>query len=304
MPKAQRGKYTGLFIPFFLAACLIAGYWFYWSRLADRIENRVRTALPNGVAQSVDVTGFPYRLTLELGGVKLSADNGLAFTSSKVIATATPFNPMLWVLENADVPTVALSGQAAQSVKATKLQASLRLSSGGFRRLSLTFDGLEAYGAKPWSLGRSEIHFEAAEADPNTFAASIDLNSLKLAKPLEGPGAILGQTTSRILMRGPISQGSALTRSLSDWALAGGKFTIMAGEIAWGPIGFSNAKGELSLSPSGKWQGSLRGTGALKPEGIAVSALSGPVDLTIVDNKLSLSGLPGVDLSDAFGGGR
>jgi hypothetical protein len=304
MLKATMQRYGGLIIPFFLATCLILGYWFYWSNLANQIQNQVRSVLTDFNPQKVRVKGFPYRLTLEISDLKLLSDTGPSFASSKIVATATPFNPLLWVLEGAENPNISLNGEPGQPIKAKNLRASLRLSKSGLRRFSLMFDSIDVAGSEGWGVGEGKVHLEASEREPETLAASFDLKQIKLSKPLEGPIAILGQSIDRILMRGPITQGQAFTRSLSQWSSAGGKLSIMAGEIAWGPVAFTQATGELSMSSAGKWQGNVRGTGALKPEGIAVSALTGPVSLVIVDNELSLAGLPHINLSDAFGSGK
>jgi hypothetical protein len=285
-----------LIVPFFLAACLICGYWFYWSKAAATIETNVRNTLGPGAASSVKVTGFPYRLTLEVRDLNLKAQNGAAFTASSVNATATPFNPMLWVLEGALEPTLALPGGPSRPLKANNLKASMRLQEAGVERFSLTFDGLEALGNGGWSAGKGLFHLMTTFQSDNTLAMVIDLTNLRIAKPLDGPGAILGGTIGHIFVSGPIELRSALMTSLQTWRDAGGKFKIMAGEIVWGPVYLTKATGELSLSQANSWQGKVAGQGALKPEGIAVSGLSGPINLEIRDGQLFLSGLPGIPL--------
>lgn len=298
-PRSKR--YFGLIIPFVLAACLVVGYWFYWSKAASEVETRVRTAIPVSVVSDVRITGFPYRLTLELGDLKLKSGNGLGFSSSRVVATASPFNPLLWVLEGAQDPALSLPGGPSRTLQATNLKASLRLNSAGFERLSLTFDGLEAQGEQGWGMGGGQVHFVSDPKNADIIAMQTDIRAIRIGKPLAGPSAILGQTINRIMIAGPISQGRALSNSLADWSKKGGKLSIMAGELMWGPIAFTGASGDITLSPAQKWQGNVRGTGALKPEGIAVSALSGPVDLVIADNRMSLNGLPGINIGNAFG---
>jgi Uncharacterized protein conserved in bacteria (DUF2125) len=298
---ASKARNSGLIIPFFLAACVVGGYWFYWSKVAHQIEAQVRAAIPTSIAPQVKVTGFPYRLTLSLDGVALASDQGLSFKSSAIVATASPFNPLLWVLESAHEPALSLPDGPLRPLSATNLKASLRLKSDGLERLSLTFDGIEAQGDQGWSVGAGAIHLVADPKNADVLAMSTDLNAIKVGKPLEGPSAILGQTINRVRIAGPISQSRTLTRSINAWSSSGGKLTVMAGELMWGPIAFTEAAGEMTLSSAQKWQGTVTGKGALKPEGIAVAALSGPVNLTIADNKLSLNGLPGINIGNAFG---
>jgi hypothetical protein len=304
MARVSKNRFAGLLIPFFLAACLILGYWFYWNKVATEVEHRARAAIPQSVAALIKVTGFPYRLTLNLEDFNLANAQGLGFRASSVVATATPFNPLLWVLESAHEPAMSLPGGPMRPLRATNLKASLRLSPNGFERLSLTFDGIEAQGDQSWSLGTGAMHFVTDPKNAETIAMRLDLAAIKIGKPLEGPSAILGQTINRVMLAGPINQGSAFARSPQAWSQVGGKLDIMAGELLWGPVAFTDAKGDMTLSPSQKWQGAVTGNGALKPEGIAVAALSGPVNITIIDNKMSLNGLPGINIVDAFGDGE
>lgn len=300
MAKASFKRYAGLVIPFFLAACLIIGYWFYWQTAASRIEVSMRGAIPANAASSVKVTGFPYRLTLKINDLTLKGQNGSAFKASSVTATATPFNPMLWVLEGARDPSMALPGGPMRPLKATNLKASLRIQTAGLERLSLTFDGLEVLGDSGWSIGKGLFHIMTRFEDDVSLAMVLDLTAVRIGKPLEGPGAILGDTINHIFVSGPIDQRQALMKSTQNWRDAGGKFTIMAGEIIWGPVYLTQAKGDVSLSANDKWQGKLAGQGALRPQGVAVSGLSVPINLEIKDSQLFLSGLPGVDISSAL----
>jgi hypothetical protein len=300
MASFKLRHYRGLIIPFLLAACLVTGYWFYWSKAAHLIETQVRTRLPAAGASAVKVTGFPYRLTLEIDDVKVTAKSGAAFSASSVVATATPFNPMLWVLEGAHDPVFALPNGPARPLKATNLKASVRLQTQGLERFSLTFDGLEARGDGGWVLGKGLFHVMSRFEDDNSLAMVLDVKDVKFGAPLEGPGAILGDTINHIFMSGPINQRQALMQSAQSWRDAGGKFTIMAGEIIWGPVYLTKAQGDVALSANDTWSGKMSGQGALKPEGIAVAGLSAPVNLEIRDSQLFLSGLPGIDMTNAL----
>jgi hypothetical protein len=199
---------------------------------------------------------------------------------------------------------MSLQNGPSRPLKATNLKASLRLQPTGLERFSLTFDGVQAQGEQGWSVGGGQLHVVTDPQDTSRLALRGDLADVKIGKPLEGPSAILGQTVNRVMIAGPISQGPVLLSKPENWNAAGGKLTIMAGELLWGPIAFTEASGEMTLTGAQKWQGDVRGTGALKPDGVAVAALSGPVNLAISDNKLSLNGLPGINISNAFGNGE
>jgi hypothetical protein len=290
----------GLIVPFLLAGFLVAGYWFYWSRAAVAIETHVRAALPSNAVSTVKVTGFPYRLTLEVVDVRLVSQRGNGFQASSIVATATPFNPLLWVLEGADDPRFISSDGVTHPLKATALKASLRLNKKGLERFSLAFDTLETQGEGSWRLGRGLVHLMTGFKDETTLAFVGEVDGIQLPKALDGPGAILGQTVNRVRIAGPIDQGQTLIQSQKRWQAVGGKLNVMAGELLWGPVSLTNATGTLSLSPDLQWQGTLNGQGALKPEGVAVAGLSAPIGLELRDGRLSVAGLPGFDVSDAF----
>jgi hypothetical protein len=300
MTRAKPRNLTGLVVPFFLAGCLIFGYWLYWNRAASEVENQARRALSTNGYTSAKVSGFPYRLTLEIADLNLKAQNASQFKASKVTATASPFNPFLWVLEGALDPALAFPNGPIRPLKATNLKASLRFDKLGVQRFSLTFDGIEAQGEGGWKTGKGLFHLMSRFEDDVSLAMVIDLKDTTLAQPLDGPGAILGQTINHIFVSGPINERRALMTSLDAWREAAGKLTIMAGEVIWGPISLTKATGTLALSPTNKWQGTLSGQGALKPEGVPVSGLSGPISLQINDGRLSIGGLPGFDLSNAL----
>lgn len=300
MRNFSLNHYRGLIIPFFLAACLIAGYWFYWNKAASQIETQVRAAIPTSSAGSIKVTGFPYRLTLEIYNLNLKLQNGVAVKASSIVATATPFNPLLWVLEGAHDPMMALPNGPMRPLKATNLKSSLRLHREGLERFSLTFDGLATQGDGGWSVGKGLFHLMTQFDDSNTLGMVADFTDVQIGKSIDGPAAILGDKIHHIYAAGPVTQRRAFTKSITDWRQAGGKFTIMAGEIIWGPVYLTKATGDLFLSAQNKWQGKIAGEGALRPEGITVSGLSGPIDLEIRDSQLFVSGLPGIDLSGAL----
>jgi hypothetical protein len=298
-PKASKGL-GGLIIPFAIAGIFLLGYYAYWSKAAHEIENQARRVLSESTNSLVKVDGFPYRLSLTISDFKFANQNGLAFSASSLSATASPFNPVLWVLEGALDPKLTLPDQPERALVATNLKASLRLNNTGLERLSLTFDGLEAQGDGGWNMGAGFTHFVSDPKNADTLAFVTDISALRITKPLEGPAAIMGETINHIRIAGPISQASAFKRSLRAWQENDGKLTIMAGEVVWGPISLTNATGELALSTTGKWNGQLSGQGALNPEGKALQGLSAPVNLEIKEGKLGLSGLTGFILPNAF----
>ena len=91
-----------------------------------------------------------------------------------------------------------------------------------------------------------------------------------------------------------------MLKSARDWAKAGGVFTLMAAELVWGPVSLSNGSGSLSLTQAGAWQGQIGGTGALRPEGMPVSGLEGPIEVRIDDGWIELLGYKAIPLPKVF----
>jgi hypothetical protein len=300
LPMPLLKRYAGLLVPFFLAICLVGGYWIYWNRTASEIEARVRAALPAQAASRVTVSGFPYRLTLDLADPTVRAGNGVTFSARSFEATATPFNPSLWVMEGAIEPAFALPTGPLRPLKATNLKASLRLNASGLDRFSLTFDALEAQGEGGWRVGAGQTHLVSDGKAAGTIAFMAEFENLMLSKPLDGAGAILGQTVQKVRVAGPVEQGQVLFTRPADWRKRGGQFTLMAGDLIWGPISFMGGEGVLTLNEAAQWEGQIKGVGALKPEGMSVAGLTAPVSLDIVDGRVSFAGLPGLSLTDVF----
>jgi hypothetical protein len=139
-PAGKPRGLWGLALPLFVGAAVVMGYYVYWRHVADRIETQIRAALPADSMSSVTVNGFPYRLTAQITDLTLTNGNGARFRAQKLEATATPLNPLLWVLDGATAPTLQLGDGVKWPLQAKNLRASLRLKSEGLERFSLTCD--------------------------------------------------------------------------------------------------------------------------------------------------------------------
>jgi hypothetical protein len=74
----------------------------------------------------------------------------------------------------------------------------------------------------------------------------------------------------------------------------------MAAQIDWGPLSFDAGTGRLKVTPEGQWQGEIRGQGALKPNGMAIPALSAPIEIGIEDGQARLLGFSAARVPKAF----
>jgi hypothetical protein len=151
-----------------------------------------------------------------------------------------------------------------------------------------------------WQIGQGAFHLIADPKDTTRLAMSFDVADVVLSAEPKGQAALLGNRIAKIRMAGPITQGQVLLKSAKDWAKAGGVFTLMAAELVWGPVSLSNGGGSLSLTQAGAWQGQIGGTGALKPEGMPVSGLEGPIEVRFNDGWIELLGYKAIPLPKAF----
>lgn len=307
MPETRSTPLGGLIIPLALGALVFGGYCVYWNQTAQQIQAQVGQALPGLSKDAVTVTGFPYRFEAQITGLQVQTSTGFVFQASRFVAAASPFNLNLWALEGALEPQLKLPGGPLSPLQATDLKASLRLRDGQLARFSLTFQGLQAgtvdplgLGPAPWRTGAGALHLIADPKDTSRLAIALDLSALELSAVPEGPAAILGNRIDYVRLTGPISQGQTLVRSTRAWAKAQGEFTIMAAQINWGPLMFDAGSGHLRATPEGQWQGQVRGQGTLKPNGMAVPALSAPIEIGIENGQARLLGFSAAPVPRAF----
>jgi len=309
MSETRPGSLVGLIIPLAVGGLVLAGYYIYWTQTAQRIQVHVAQALPALPQENVTVTGFPYRFEARITGLRVQTGSGFVFEASRFVAAASPFNLNLWALEGALEPRLKLPGGPLRPLQATDLKASVRLKEGQLARFSLTFQGLQAGTAepsgsglvpRPWRTGTGALHLIADPKDNSRIAFALDLSALELSALPEGPAAILGNKIDHLRLTGPISQGQILLRSTKAWAKAQGEFTIMAAQIDWGPLSFDAGTGRLKVTPEGQWQGEIRGQGALKPNGMAIPALSAPIEIGIEDGQARLLGFSAARVLKAY----
>lgn len=307
MAEAKTVRLSGLILPLAFGALVFGGYYVYWSQTAQAIKARLTEALPALPKDNIAVTGFPYRFEARITDLRVQTGTGFVFEASRFVAAASPFNLNLWALEGALEPALKLPGGPKRPLQATELKASLHLKEGQLARFSLTFKGLKAgatdlsgVGPRPWQSGAGGVHLIANPKEASSLAFALDLKELELSALPEGPAAILGSKIDHVRVTGPISQGQTLLKSTKAWAQAEGAFTIMAAQLTWGPLSFDQGSGQLRIAPDGQWQGQIRGQGALKPNGMAVPALSAPIEIGIENGQARLLGFSAARVPKAF----
>lgn len=280
-----------------VAVVLSGAYTAWWFVLAQQIEQRAAVAL-EGRAEwdTLSVSGWPYRLTVAATSLVAPLPGGGQLSADRFAVTTTPFNLRLWVFDRADGLRIRIGDGPVRKVEARLLAGSVRVrSDGGLERFSVQLGGLSAAAEGPdgrgWDLDQGEMHLVHDPRNPERFAFMADLRQLRLTQALAGPGAILGDTITHARIAGPIDQAESLIQSVEVWQRAGGRFELMAGELLWGPLSFTELKGQIGLDALGLAEGEIAGVGALRPEGVPVGALSSPVSARLRGGNLEVFGL-------------
>lgn len=293
-----RGQVQGWIVWAWIIAVVLSGaYTAWWFLLAREIEHRAAAALEGRASWAeLSVSGWPYRLTVTATSLTAPLPGGGQLGADQFAVTTTPFNLRLWVLDRAEGLRVRIGQGPERRVDARLLAGSVRVrSDGGLERVSVQAGGLSAAANgsadRGWDLDQGEMHLVHDPRNPERFAFMADLKQLRLTRSLDGPGAILGDTITHARVAGPLNEAEALMQSVDRWQAAGGRFQLMAGELLWGPLSFSELKGVIGLDGQGKAEGEIAGVGALRPEGVQVDALSAPVSARLRGGNLEVFGL-------------
>lgn len=295
--KAPGGVQGWIVWAWIIAVVLSGAYTAWWFMLAREIEQRAASALEGRASWAeLAVTGWPYRLTVTATSLSAPLPGGGQLSADRLAVTTTPFNLRLWVFDRGEGMRVRIGDGPARRVEARLLAGSVRVrGDGGLERFSVQAGGLSAAANGPddrgWDLDRGELHLVHDPRNPERFAFMADLKQLRLTQALAGPGAILGDTITHARVAGPLSEAEALIQSVERWQAAGGRFQLMAGELLWGPLSFSELTGTIGLDAQGRAEGEIAGVGALRPEGVQVDALSAPVSARLRGGSLEVFGL-------------
>lgn len=250
-----------LFVAWGLGLGLIIFYVGYWVLIAQKIESRL-AARKNAdfTYSSAKIDGFPYRFTLKIKDLNARIGHATQFEAEEFSASASTFEPQLWVLEGAIRPTISEYSDSAvlqYEIKPKNFQSSLRLDleSAEIQRLSIQFDGIETKERiirRDFALGRGEIHLIKDDAKDN-YAFAIEFSGIANSE--------IALMPSRFLLRGLLNNPQSLNRGLDYWARRGGVAQIKYGVFGQkGDAQFAdNLRGTLNFDANGKFSGKIDG---------------------------------------------
>ncbi|MEO8927334.1 MAG: DUF2125 domain-containing protein [Caulobacteraceae bacterium] len=288
--QPRKPRRLGLYGPFvaLLAFALAWSAGWLWLRgeTLGRLD-QARTSLAASGHElswaSQAVSGFPFRLDVDLAGVHLRDASGWALAVPRLNAEASVFAPTHWVAVAPDGVTVTRKVGGQVIVKARVLRASLsglgdyppRLSVEG---LDLTFTA--APGANPFFVTAADalhLHTRAGPGDRGAVYFELD----RAAAPLSGlMGRIAAGKPVSLAADALYSHAAALAgpdwaSAVRAWSAAGGALKVRRLRVAAGEALLDAHSGTLTVDDDGRLVGSLGASLRQAPRALAVMGRQG-----------------------------
>lgn len=248
-----------------LVAGVLAWGWL-WRGHAAGLRADIEAAVPAG--QSIEMSGFPYRLEAHLAPFRDSYAGAAAradIVARELVVNRVPWQRDRQVVSLADstvrVALAPLAGATA-SVKAAEAQASLRLEEGRIGRLSIVWEKPEiGSGLLPANAAADhlELHLREPPVGEAKGAGTSGGDAAQAELVLAASGFRLGAGSPVALELQADITGQAPLRDFSAWA-AGGAVAIRS-------LALRDATGEIA-----------RFTGRLTPDGSGRLRVEGAID--------------------------
>ena len=293
-PKKPRRFW--LFAPYVLVLiALIAWTGLWWVekvKLQRAVTDQAAALSAQGYTASfsrMTVTGWPFRMKLNLSDVRLGESSGWALASPLVLSEVLPYAPDHWIVAAPQGLTLTRPGKGALGVSGRAIRASV--SGLGSAQPRFSFEGLDlVLGPGPGGLPapfssalRLELHLQPGPDDQAALLVRVEGAVLEPSAPLAAiqPGKPFDLTWDSRLSHLSALRGPNWPAALQAWAAAGGAMTVADGKIGLGGLTLQGQGGPLTVGPDGR----LRGTLPLKLTSLfnRLSILSGPLAVRFGD---------------------
>jgi hypothetical protein len=272
-PAAHRKpRRLGLYAPFALAGVAVLAWCAAWFWLAGEVGRRMDAARDHLIRQGWRVTwthrslsGFPFRLDVDLAGVSIREPTGWAVATPRLKAEAWAYAPDHWIIVAPDPLDVARREGGRLTLTARALRASLSDFAAAPPRLSVEGEGLTfqpAPGAAPFALtSAKELHLHTRAGPSDQGAARLEVDGATVTTP-----GLLGQIAAGkpvdLVIDGIYDHARAFAgpdwpTAARAWRDAGGAFTVRGLRIAAGDTALDARSGALAIDAHGRLQGAL-----------------------------------------------
>lgn len=268
-PRKRRGPFGPLFIlVLILAVGWCAGWFWLKDQAIARMDQTARTLADSGYRLEWgkrEVSGFPFRLNVNLSDLRVSEPSGWALTAPMLKGEAFAYALGHWVLVAPQGVTFTRPDGGAVIVQGQALRASLtefdkRPPRIDIEGVNLTFSP-EA-GAKPYFLSSAKqlnVRVLAGPEDQGAFLLRVGGARMALqglaARATEG-GLVdmdLGLTLTRI----SAFDGQSWESAARAWAAAGGVIDVDRASVSGGAARLSAKAGTLRPATNGRLEGTL-----------------------------------------------
>lgn len=267
-----RRRLRWLVIPWTLALLLVVALCAGWFVLRDRVAAALDVAEASARAAGVQLSlgsrridGFPFRLRVRTGPVRVAMRSGWATETPALTAQAFTYNPLHWVLIAPEGLTVVRPEGGPVQVTGAALRASVSGLLERPWRVALVGEGLRfatPAGARPFSLasaGRLGLYLKPAEGGDG--AVLLDIDDARAAADSFAwslaPDAAIDAAVEGRLTRLATFSGADWGAAVRAWRDAGGRLALGHVEAQGGVTELWARGGEVAVGADGRLAGAV-----------------------------------------------
>ena len=287
--KPRRLALWGPFVLLLIAAGAWSLAWVWLGAEALRGMDAQRASLREAGYQaswtSRALSGFPFRLDVELAGARVREPSGWAVAAPRLKAEAFVFSPRHWVAVAPDGVTVTRRTGGPVVVKAGVLRASL--SDLGARPPRVSIEGLDLTfaappGADPFFITAAKaihLHLRAGPGDQGAVYAELDEAKVRLLGLLGriAAGKPVSLVADATYSHAGVLAGGDWPSAVRAWTRAGGALSVRRIDVAAGDAILDARSGSLGVGADGRLLGSLTATLRQAPRALAVMGQAGAI---------------------------
>lgn len=268
-----RHSRRGLIVPFAIVGLILVAWTVWWFVLARQVETRASAQLEalrrDGwtiETAPLSVDGWPFRVRMDLGRVRVVAPSGHGIEAPRMIAEANAWNPLTWVAIAPDDLTLTRPDKGRIRIQGDGARLSLTGIDRPWPRLAVelirpTFTPVGAAEAFP--ISRAEHVSLEAKPGPEDQAVDVLFQMVDARGRVGGP--VDGVTESGLLsaqvelrmenaagLRTPTDDGL-----MAGWSRGGGRFTHVRGILESGDNRARIESESLSAREDGRLEGRI-----------------------------------------------
>lgn len=271
-PAGRKPRRLGLYLPWGFAVVLVVGWSLAWVWMIGETGRRLDAAVAGLRAAGWQVSwtdrrlsGYPFRLDVDLAGVTLKDRSGWSVSLPRAAGEAYVFAPTHWIVAAPDGLAFTRRDGGVVTVTARVLRASVSGWGRGTPKLALEGDDLgftPSPGAAPFWLSRARLLQVETRPGPDDQGAVYFGVEDGLASPTGWLGRAAAGRPVKLVAETTFDHASALAgpglrAALVRWAHAGGMLSVEQVSLNAGGASLTSQRGALSVADDGDLAGSV-----------------------------------------------